>query len=396
MPGWKKSRKDMSAVELSHARARDKHTSYLRQNGKPVRVDAGAAIAHLQGFHGRGMLPKVMAAQSGLSLTTVRDLIRGRRPANRGHLPIGDVARETVEAALNIRFEAPLYAPNVMGPTTDPVGVVRRLQGLMANGWPLVALGEHLEAAGQWVWMLVNDPKPVTGRTVERVAAMYDKLCHVDPADVGVSSYASARAKGVAARGGYAPTRCWDADTIDDPAASPEWTGACGTIDGYLIHHEETIAVCDACALAASCDVFDRDKLREARLAAGLTQLGAQKATGVDRDTIKRFEMGRTRPSSAKVRQLANGLGVGVADLCSPDPIPVDDLIRQYRFNLPELLRLMGERKLTGAELEEAAGLPNGVVTRWVQGHYAPRPATGRKMAAALDVVWTDFYMREP
>jgi hypothetical protein len=88
-------------------------------------------------------------------------------------------------------------------------------------------------------------------RTLVRVAravrALYDELWRADPREHGVDNQAYSRTRNHAAAHGWAPVGAWDDDTIDDPAAFPDWTGRCGTPEGYSDHYRLDIPYCLPC-----------------------------------------------------------------------------------------------------------------------------------------------------
>ncbi|MGW6255448.1 helix-turn-helix domain-containing protein [Streptomyces sp. NPDC055085] len=380
--------------QLKQRRRRDKR----RTMGVPVRVyptefeEAAQIVREAMRTH--GMSSYEIAAQTGVHQTTVSRIARG---AQHG------LSRDSYDRLNRLVFEQPIRGEGVKagsraGSRVNPAGTVRRLQGLNAAGFNNAFLGVYLGVSKQAVAKMTGGTaRFVYGATAVAVRELYGKLADTNPLDYGIPAVSVTRAVALAARHGMAPPTAWDEETIDDPQACPEWTGSCGTVDGYLIHHQEGLPVCPPCAEAGTGDVFDRGRLRAARLNADLTLLGVENLTGINRETVKHIENGRSRrPGVKRLQLLADTYGVPLPDLCVKALLPPEELERQYVL-LPEPLAvLIAKRGWTVAGFEEHAGLAHGVLSKWLNGHYSPNVANGRKMAAALDAVWTDFYVREP
>ena len=60
-------------------------------------------------------------------------------------------------------------------------------------------------------------------------------------------------------------------------------------------------------------------KIRELRIAAGLTQVRIAEAMGVTQSTVSQWESGSVLPDTEKLPRLAEVLGCGIADLFSQD-----------------------------------------------------------------------------
>lgn len=63
------------------------------------------------------------------------------------------------------------------------------------------------------------------------------------------------------------------------------------------------------------------------------------------------------------------------------------------RFDPVALLEARAKRGLTQAELATAAGVSSSMITRYERGVCAPRATTAFRMAEALGVLRTDFYI---
>lgn len=331
--GGKTARADMTEQERLAARRHAKHAQYLASIGQPVRIPATPAIEHFRDLTARGMSAYSLAAESGLSVTSCRDLIRGRRPDKQGVQcpPLGDIYRETVEAALAVRFVAP--TTDEVGKWGPGVGTKRRIRGLMADGWSLRVVGELLDLSEQRTWQLaIGSNEQTTMRTDLKVAAVFEKLQHVSPSDYGLTDFAITRAKNAAKKRGYVPSGCWDEDTIEDPEAVPEYTGHCGTEAGWLTHHLNEVPMCTPCTDA----VFNGVRM--------------------------------PRVWEVKAR---------------------------YEFDSTAITDAMSERCMSATKLEQLAGVTRGVVGRWLNGEYSPTWSSGLNICTCLDLSWTDIYKRK-
>lgn len=151
--------------------------------------------------------------------------------------------------------------------TVPAVGTTRRLQALAVMGWPTARLSRETGVAPYRLMpLLTGAAKTVTREEAHAVAAVYVRLGAVSPGLHGVSHIAARAARERAGAAGWAPAVTWDDDTIDDPAAIPQWTGHCGTARGADIHERDGLPLCPPCE-----DARYRRRLRNAVHAARVT-----------------------------------------------------------------------------------------------------------------------------
>lgn len=104
----------------------------------------------------------------------------------------------------------------------DGTGTRRRLQALIANGWPQMRLGDEMGIKHhRLIWDHVRQDV-VAVDTVRRVIELYERLWNADPIAHGVSPRFVAESQQRAAANGWVPPGAWDDDYIDSPAAKPD------------------------------------------------------------------------------------------------------------------------------------------------------------------------------
>ncbi|GAB2714603.1 hypothetical protein [Streptomyces bullii] len=196
---------------------------------------------HLRNLQDCGMGLRRIAALAGVDRKRLQAVLRGR--PERGTPP-----QEKVRPALAASVLAVEPTLENLAPSTpiSPLGTRRRVQALVAVGWPQQHLAAHLGMApGNFGQMLARDH--VLVRRALEVRAMYDALWRADPAEHGASPGGITRARAYAAERDWAPPAAWDDDRIDDPEAFPDWTGKCGTPEGFWAHRYITASACQPC-----------------------------------------------------------------------------------------------------------------------------------------------------
>lgn len=289
----------------SSSRARQKHWRYLRETGNAAlmrRPEVEALVDKIKALHARGMSYKTMAAQTGVPQATISGYVTA---PGRGML------RTTYVKLARLRFAENEVSER--GARLDPTGTRRRLQGLWADGFSLEWIRRELGGFNDpYLRRLLHgrDSSHVHADVASRIAALYDKLDGVEPADAGMTKHGITYARNQAVKHGYPPRSCWDPDTIDDPDAIPEWTGQCGTVFGWRIHETQEIPLCRPCADARSASDAELSgaKLRDVRVRRGLSQEQLARAAGVKVDKYRSWESNRTKPRFQKDLDLVLGV----------------------------------------------------------------------------------------
>lgn len=280
--------------------ARARYADKMRHLGRPLMVteEEFAAAARVLGKARRyGMSDQMIADQTGIHYTLPSKVRRG---------VVKTMHRDSFEGVMKLRPDRPgTYHSDTRGKIhsgayVNPVGTVRRIQALRADGFPGNFLGDRLGVSYEAVAQLARRPREsVLETTRADVAKLYEDLAGKRPEDFGISGHSISKCSTMARRAGYAPRSCWDIQTIDDPDAHPEWTGHCGTAMGRVIHERDGIPLCPRCAEAPVRFPFSGDRLRKLRESRGLTQRGLEELAGLSRGHVHHWEGGRYAPRPA-------------------------------------------------------------------------------------------------
>lgn len=205
-------------------------------------VDAEPIRAHVTFLRSCEMGLRTIAAVADVDRKRLQCVVGGG--PDRGTPPQAKVRPELAAAVLSVEPTLQNLAPSTL---ISPIGTRRRAHALVAVGWPQQYLAEHLGMQpGNYGQMLLREH--VLVRRALAVRALYDDLWKVDPKERGATAAGITRARRHAAANGWAPVGAWDDDTIDDPAAFPDWTGQCGTPNGAPAHYRDRILpVCQPC-----------------------------------------------------------------------------------------------------------------------------------------------------
>lgn len=247
--------------------SRRKYTQLLAKRGMPVTIPAAPAIKRVRLLHDvYHMTFKQMHEISGISQQTLHNWYKGRGSRTPTGKPLM-AHRDNVQAVLGIPVPTEPVRPAAghRGAALPRCGAVRRLDALALQGWPVRWLGRQYAENHDCFWEVYRHDLFVMASTHQLVTRIYDELKDKTPDDFGISRDAQVNAILGAKRREAVPAHCWDEDTIDDPRAFPEWTGLCGTVEGYWIHkreghrfikregnHIREVIGCDACRRARS------------------------------------------------------------------------------------------------------------------------------------------------
>lgn len=229
----------------------------LRHRPRATEEEMGALRSHVVKLHVHaGMTYQDIADDAGVSDTTVQYIHLGHRYVNQKYHELSFVRRDTLERVMAVLPSPPPPRAGDMrkggrrGAHVDMLPVKRRVQALVADGFNMRAIADALGYKSvDSVWDMAHGHKRsrVMATTRESIVQVFDKLAGVKPEDMGLNPEGIHYARTVGVRNGWAPSHCWDRDTIDDPYTIPEWTGECGTASGYRIHQRDDIPPCQPC-----------------------------------------------------------------------------------------------------------------------------------------------------
>ncbi|MDX3527105.1 hypothetical protein P1P75_11790 [Streptomyces sp. ID05-39B] len=207
-------------------------------------VDAEPVRQHVRSLGEFGIGWMRAARLAGVSTGGVSKLLYGDRP--RG---LGPSRRVRPETALKLLGVEPTLDNLGDRLPVDGTGTRRRLQALVYAGWTQSELARRMDMnRANFARTIVSCLVEV--RTLKTTRTVYDTLWRVDPMSAGVPQHRADAARRIAVSRGWAPVGAWDDDTIDDPAAFPDWTGHCGTAKGRSIHYRIKVPVCKPCRIA--------------------------------------------------------------------------------------------------------------------------------------------------
>jgi hypothetical protein len=186
-----------------------------QREGRPALIDAKPVREHIQTLQAAGISVYRIALMAGVNDWTVRAFLpssSGRRA--RKHSTTPEIARKIL--AVTAEAASSGYM--------DGTGTRRRIQALVAAGWPLRSMAEHLGLHPTYVGdLLRRGDRPVFTATAEKIARAYDQLKKQRPARRGVDPRAIKRARERAAENRWPTPKYWDEhrDDIDDPHFQP-------------------------------------------------------------------------------------------------------------------------------------------------------------------------------
>lgn len=216
---------------------RRKELRYLRaiQPGYTARRDVAEAKAHIEMLLSYGWLASQIERKAGVGKSVVSDILLGKQAT---------LHVDTEAAILGVKLTAEDIA---LGPGLTvygrALGAHRIVAGLAASGWTYQGITAHSAGWGEDCLRRYGQRPGVRKRSQisrERYLELRSLAARLEPmdpvADGGCELKFSRAARAKALNRGYAPLGCWDLETIHLPESLPEWTGECGTVQGYYLH----------------------------------------------------------------------------------------------------------------------------------------------------------------
>jgi DNA-directed RNA polymerase specialized sigma24 family protein len=199
-------------------------------------VDAAPVREHVEMLQSHGLGYRHIAHLAGASVTTVSQLIYGRRSesgSTQKHAPIQKILAVTAEKLLAVRPSIDAYLPHTPVPALP---TRRRVEALMCNGWSLSKIARRLGVTvTNFQRVMIIDQ--VYAETHRQVAALFDELWDKQPAhDTHRELIAFNRTRNYAKAHGYLPALAWDdIDTDVAPPVIDEETIAQAAVDEAIV-----------------------------------------------------------------------------------------------------------------------------------------------------------------
>lgn len=176
-------------------------------------IDAEPVRQHIAKLQASGLGRRRIAELAGLHPATVTAILYGRG----GTEPNKRIRPATAHKILSVQPGAGRYL-------TPSTGTIRRVQALMATGWPQGYLAGRLGVTNRRISDLLSRDR-VTATTAESIAALYNELRDQDPAIHGVKQQTLTLVRNYAAQQGWKDPDYWDdMGRIDDPDFDPDAT----------------------------------------------------------------------------------------------------------------------------------------------------------------------------
>lgn len=176
-------------------------------------VDAAPVREHLLALHARGITRHRVATLSGVDVHTVRRITHHTIRLPRRHRVHPAVAEKIL--AVSLDTATPGYV--------DATGTRRRLQALIAVGWPLEPLAPRIGVSPRNIWSLTQRAK-VRATTAHRACAVYEELRNQKPTRHGISARHARDARARASANRWPTPAYWDdSGAIDDADFIPDY-----------------------------------------------------------------------------------------------------------------------------------------------------------------------------
>jgi hypothetical protein len=195
--------------------ADNKRNKLLRETGRSSLIDSARTAIHLRALRSAGMSDAEIRTATGLCPDLMYRILRGDGRIRRG------TERRVLAVAVPARERHANHA------VTDSTGTRRRLQALVAAGWPGSEIAFRLGVFKEQVSYLLRGcgGGQVTLRVEAEVRRVYLDLWDQRPESHGVARGMAVRARLHAARRGWHPAGVWDdIDNPDDRPQYGEWT----------------------------------------------------------------------------------------------------------------------------------------------------------------------------
>ncbi|MEY9995822.1 hypothetical protein ABIE67_007854 [Streptomyces sp. V4I8] len=182
----------------------------------PTRTDAEPVRRHIRTLYAAGFTDRRIAAIAGLAPETVSSFTR---PINRAGNRKG--VKRTCTPSVASKILA-VRAEDALPGLVDATATRRRVQALIAIGWPIEHIARHIGVTGNHLRLAMGRPR-VYGRTAQAVIDAYNELKDKRPHRNGVGRVEASRARRRAEANRWPRPAYWAErmDVIDDPDFEP-------------------------------------------------------------------------------------------------------------------------------------------------------------------------------
>jgi len=199
-------------VERKNAWHRERNQALRAGTWQPLQ-DAAPVREHVHRLLAAGLTPWRIADLAGTDRENITDLIQSRG------------TRRGVRHRTSAEFAAKVLAvkPAAASPSrVDATGAHRRIQALVARGWPLLHVGRQLGMNRQRPEQILRVERIYTF-TRDRIADGYPRVAALRPESHGVPRHKARHAREWAKANRWAPPKYWAdrMDAIDDPHFEP-------------------------------------------------------------------------------------------------------------------------------------------------------------------------------
>jgi hypothetical protein len=177
-------------------------------------IDVTPTRQHICRLMSVDMSADAIAKAAGVSVHSILDILRPHATRRRGK-------RQRISPQLAAKILAVRPDARTSG-RVDATGTVRRVQALVALGWPVNHIASRAGLSAENSSYILRRPR-VYASTAKAIADVYEELRRKRPEKNGVIKAHVAVAKNRAARAKWAPPRYWDQHpgAIDDPDFEP-------------------------------------------------------------------------------------------------------------------------------------------------------------------------------
>lgn len=186
---------------------------YLRDNGRSGFVPPEKVIARIWRLRAAGMTDGEIQAAAKLGPSHIYQIIRDNTA----------VLHSTAARIFNIPIPENSGEPTRNGAHVPRLGTRRRLQSLIADGWPATELTRRLGTGDGYVSYLTRGEGNDVVRlfTAEAVRILHQELAGQRPEGHNLPARQIKTARNRAVRQGWAGSAYWDADDFDNPNFEP-------------------------------------------------------------------------------------------------------------------------------------------------------------------------------